>query len=134
MNNVRKLLGTVFFLLVLSSLIGGCATVNGRTVLFLQRGVILSLVHACTDSAIVYQAGVGEIGRVSGATPLQIPMQPAVMGDREIQVTVQSIDPSGKIVGTYNEEFHIDSQSTRARSWTISNGYSGGDRQTRCEH
>jgi hypothetical protein len=119
---------------ILAIVAGGCAVrTSSGTVFFLQRGIVLQLVHTCTDRARVYQAGPGLVAEVVGATPVDIALHPPVLGGREIQVTVQSIDATGKIVGTYVETLYIDYQHTTTQVWVIGNtGWSGGGRQARC--
>ena len=112
----------------------GCAVRTSQGVhFFLQRGVVLQLVHTCTDKARVYQAGPGFLQEIIGATPVDLALEPTVFGDRRISVTVQSIDTAGKVVGTYVEELYIDSNTTTAHTWIIGDtGWSGGGRQSRC--
>lgn len=123
------------FLVIFAVLASGCVvrTSSGR-IFFLQRGIVLQLVHTCTDQARVYQAGPGLVAEVVGATPVDIALEPPVLGGREIQVTVQSIDAAGKVTGTYVEPFYIDNYSTTTQTWVIgSTGWSGGGRQARCQ-
>lgn len=126
-------------LAIVAILATGCVARIGdpmgpRTVLFLQRGVILQVTHTCTDIARVYQAGVGLVAQIHGATPQEIPMGPALVGDRAISVTVQSVGVDGKVVGMYSDTFSIDVHSTTARSWIISSRVDRGGwgRTSRC--
>ena len=119
--------------------VAGCVArigdpMGSRTIVFLQRGLIVQVTHTCTDLARVYQAGVGLVAEVRGAAPQEIPMGPALAGDRGIHVTIQSINPEGKVVGVYGEGFWIDHASTTAQAWAITmSGWSGGGRQSRCQ-
>ena len=124
----------VFLAVLMAFAMSGCAvrTSSGR-VFFFQRGIVLQLIHTCTDRAMVYQAGPGFVQEVVGATPVDIPLQPPVLGGRQIQVTVQSVDSAGKVTGTFVESFSIDQYSTTTQVWVIGeSGWSGGGRQSRC--
>ena len=124
------------FILALAVMASGCATVGGRTVVFLQRGIILTVIHTCTDKAMVYQSGRGMVAEVVGATPADLLLGPAILGDREIGVTVQSF-ANGRVVGTSSMGFNIDRNSTTSQTWTISDdrtsgGWGQGMRRSRC--
>lgn len=120
--------------LCLAMLASGCVvrTSSGR-IFFFQRGVMLQVVHTCTDLAVVYQAGRGQVAEVVGATPADVALHPVVPGERYVNATVQSVK-DGKVVGTYTHQFYIDFDSTTSVVWTISNtgGYGGG-RHDRCQ-
>ncbi|MDO8569339.1 MAG: hypothetical protein Q7R89_00930 [bacterium] len=129
----------LFALLVLAMLVvSGCATIGapmGRErVWFLQRGVLLQVTHTCTDHGRLYQAGVGLVANIHGAEPQEIPLGPAIWGDREIRATLQSLNAAGKVVKVYVESFSIDQYSTMAQTWLISDGGGGGNpsRHARC--
>ena len=131
---MRKLFLALITLVVVAFM-GGCAArTSGGVHFFLQRGVILQITHTCTDRAQVHQAGPGLIREVLGATPVSVGLQPAMWGDRRIHVTVQSIDDAGRVVGSYTQVFAVDSRSTTAETWTISDNRSGGGggRYSRC--
>lgn len=115
-----------------------CATVlmpNGQSgrVIFLQRGIVLQVVHTCTDKARLHQAG-GIVMDILGAEPRDIPMVPAVFGDDRISVTLQSLDATGKVVRTHSATFQIG-RSTATQQWIIgddSGDWGGGGRHSRC--
>ena len=128
-------------LLVGALVVQGCAarlmTPQGpETVVFLQRGIILQVTHTCTDFARLYQAGKGLVGNVKGVEPHEIPLEPSIWGDREITLTLQSINSSGRVVGIYVETFRISNHSTTARAWLLSSSgrwfSGGGSHHTRC--
>ncbi len=127
-----------FFVCVLIALaVGGCANYQGpqgpRTVVFLQRGVILQVTHTCTGLAEVHQAGRGLVAVIRGARPQNVPMSPVIWGDREIQVTLISLNESGNVAGTHVERFYIDNASTTSQTWLLSNTWGGSpSRQSRC--
>mgnify|MGYP003393370309 CR=1 FL=1 len=112
----------------------GCAVrTSSGTHYFLQRGIVLQLIHTCTDLARVYQGGRGLVSEVAGATPVDIPLDPTIPGEQMISVTVQSINTLGRVSGTYLQTLYIDSRSTTTQSWIISDGYGGGGgRQSQC--
>lgn len=125
---MRNLTRAIFALSLLSTLTG-CAQVmmpggQRQRVLFLQRGVIVQVVHTCTDHGRLYQAG-GVVVDILGAEPRDIPMTPAIFGDDQISVTFQSLDASGKVVRTHSASFYVDQQSTTTQSMVISDQYSG---------
>ena len=125
----------IILIMLIALATSGCAvtTSHGR-ILMLQRGVILTLVHTCTDRAIVNQAGRGRVGEIVGATPDEFALQPVVPGERMIHVIVQSVDTDGKVAGVYSESFEIDRQSTTAQVWIIGNNNSsyGRGRRANC--
>lgn len=124
-------------LFLVAVVVSGCAqrymTPEGpRTHFFLQRGVMLQVTHTCTDRGVLYQAG-GVVVTVLGATPRNIPLDP-VLFDRNINVTFQSLDQNGNVVGTFSQRFPINQRSTTTEIWTISDGNrSGGSgKYSRC--
>lgn len=107
----------------------GCAmkynTPTGTQVhFFLQRGVMLQVVHTCTDKGVLYQAG-GVAITILGATPRDVPLDP-ILFSRAINVTFQSLDPSDKVIATFTQQFYIDPNSTTSETWVISKDSSGG--------
>ena len=103
---------------------------------FLQRGIMLQVVHTCTGRARLYQAG-GVVIDLIGATPRNIPLGPAIFGDDEISVTLQSLDANGNVVRTHAASFYIDQRSTTAVAWIISDsasGWSGRGRVMSCRY
>ncbi|PIP55455.1 MAG: hypothetical protein CO183_01655 [Candidatus Zambryskibacteria bacterium CG_4_9_14_3_um_filter_42_9] len=121
----------LFLIIVVAGLLSGCLTrveSSGRTIIFLQRGVVVSITHTCTEHFAVYQAGPGLIMKAQGSNPVQVPLVPALWGDQQIHVIVQSLNENGQIMGTYGQTFQVNQNSTIARSWIISNqrGWSGG--------
>lgn len=119
----------------LSLLTTGCLTriESDRSIIFLQRGVVVSITHTCTERFRVYQAGPGMLMDVEGSNPVQVPLVPALWGDQQIHVVVQSMNENGKIVGTYGQAFWLNQNTTVARSWIISNNaWGGGDRFSQC--
>ena len=121
-----------FLVLVLVAMAAsGCATryvtESGqiRTHIFLQRGVKLTIVHSCTDRAKVFQGG-RIVGEIYGGEPREFPLDPAVIGDNNIYVTVNSLDSTGKITGIYPLSIPIDRDSTKSHQWIISNNVYGG--------
>ncbi len=129
---MRKL----FLALLLAVVASGCAMrTSGGMVFFPQRGIVLQMVHLCTDRAMVYQAGVGTVGEVIGATPKDFPLVPLPLmgGSRQISVTVQSFDTAGLVVGSYTQEFYTG-QNTSVMTWVIGGaGWGGGGRRTPCQ-
>jgi hypothetical protein len=119
------------FVLALVALATSACTASIRTpygiqqYVFWQRGIILQVTHTCTDKGRLYQAGEGLIAEIVGAEPRDIPLMPAMLGDQQIQVTLQSIDESNKAVQIFVETFHIDYYSTTAQTWIITNSRSG---------
>lgn len=112
----------------------GCAVpVSGGIHFFPQRGIVLALVHTCTDRAIVYNGGL-PVAEVIGAAPMRIGLDPAVFGDRYIEVVVQSMSPQGKVLATYSGSFGIDYESTTTRTWIIGDdsGWYGHAMYSRC--
>jgi hypothetical protein len=116
----------LFTLVVLGMWCGGCASVNGRRAFFLQRGMVLTVVHTCTDLAKVYPTGSREGIDVVGATPFDIGLEPASFGGDQINVTIQSVDTEGKVTGTYTQAFRMNQRTTRTEMWVIGNSTSGG--------
>lgn len=112
----------------------GCAVpTSGGIHFFPQRGIVLALVHTCTDRAIVYNGGL-PVAEVIGAAPRRIGLDPAVFGDQRIEVMVQSISVDGKVFRTFTETFQIDYESTTTRTWVIGDqsGWYGTARHSRC--
>lgn len=128
----------LFILALVAVAVSGCAvkyqTPRGSsTHVFWQRGIMLMVTHTCTDHGKVYQAGRGLVADIIGAEPVNIPLDPAPIGSREIQVTLQSLDQNGNAKFVFVERFQIDYYSTTSQTWTISDsGWSGGGRQARC--
>lgn len=120
---------------LIALLTAGCAVPvsGGRIHFFPQRGIVLALVHTCTDRAIVYNGGL-PVAEVIGATPTRIGLDPAVYGDSRIEVVVQSMSADGKVFATHTASFDIDYQSTTTRTWIIgnSNTWSGSAYHTSC--
>jgi hypothetical protein len=114
--------------------VANCAVSTSRgRVLFLQRGVILQITHTCTDTAVVYQAGRGQIDVIDGATPSDVVLAPIVPGERTVSVTVQSVGAAGRVTGTYVDTFYIDQYSTTTQTWVIGgSGWTGGGRTSQC--
>ncbi len=127
----------IIALMIVALALSGCVVPisQGRRPLFLQRGIVLQITHTCTDTAVVYQAGRGQIDVIDGATPIDVALGPIVPGERTISVVVQSVNAAGKVSGTYAETFYIDNYSTTTKTWIIggSGGWAGGDgRTTQC--
>lgn len=122
----------------IAGMMSACATIHTPTGvqrhLFFQRGIILMITHTCSDHGRLYQAGRGLVADVRGAEPANVPMVPVVFGDREIQMTFQSLDEAGRVRTVFVERFLIDDWSTTSQTWTISdsNWTGGGGRQSRC--
>ncbi len=98
---------------------------GGGAIVLAQRGMTLQVTHTCTDLGRLYQTGVGLVADIRGAEPREFFLEPAVWGDREIQVTFQSLDQNDKVVGVYAEKFNTDRTST-TKTWIISNRRFGG--------
>ena len=112
------------FIVLIAVAVSGCASVNGRLVVFSQRGIVLNLIHDCTNQAKLFGTGNPAGIDVVGATPFEIGIQPVRGGD-DIHVTIQSIDTSGKISGTYSMSFDTYGP-TGTRTWIISKNFQGG--------
>jgi hypothetical protein len=117
----------VVLAVILSVISTGCASVNGKPHFFIQRGIVLTVVHLCTDEAMVYQTGKHPVD-VKGPVPVDIAMEPSVWGDRNIQVTLQSLDPTTHTLHTYAASFPIDYQRTTAWQWIVGPAQVGGSR------
>src|SRR6185436_1512788 len=113
---MRKLV-LAALLAVLSS---GCAIkVNGQTYLLLQRSVVVSIVHTCSHEALVSIVG-KEPKHISGPRPQSFVLTPLVVGERYIQVNVQSLNEHGEIAYTHVASFYIDYNSSTAQTWILS--------------
>ena len=89
-----------------------------------SRGVFLQITHTCTDYGRLYQSGYGLVKEVVGATPQGVQLDP-VGYDYQVEVTFQSLNKEGQVVGTYAATFWV-SQYTGTAQWIISNRSTGG--------
>lgn len=127
-----------FLLVVLVALVaGGCATGPGYNpglggwAFRASRGVFLQITHTCTDYGRLYQSGYGLVKEVVGATPQGVQLDP-VGYDHQVEVTFQSLNKDGQVVGTYPATLWV-SQYTGTAQWIISNrSMGGGGTQSRC--
>ena len=107
----------------------GCATTaGGRVPLFFSNSIALTVIHTCTERALIYSGSGGVPARIVGATPQSVVLTP-IFGDHYIHATVQSLNANGQIVGIYVASFYNGQGSSYARTWVIGNasGPGGGD-------
>lgn len=105
--------------------LSGCASATytnpggeRTTTLFLQRGVVLTVSHHCTPHAVIYQAGKGLVAEVNGPEPVTIPLIPTIVGEREIDLLIQST-MEGVVVSEDERSFRVDRNTTTSETWRL---------------
>lgn len=117
----------IILVLLMLLFVAGCfsTTVNGkpRKVLFVQRGVMLTVMNFCTPNARLFQSGRGVVvDSLAFGEPVNVPLLPPslVGGIRDVEVIFQAYSADWKVLrGVAVARFRIDSQGTRTETWIV---------------
>lgn len=108
--------------LVAAAAVSGCGATRSGVVLYFTRGVNLTIVHTCTDRAMVYH-GQDVLANMVGVAPKTVPIIP-FPGSNYATVTTQSLDASGRVVLTSTQSVYM-SDYEQEQAWFIGDGQGG---------
>lgn len=135
-NSPKRIVTLVMFgtIIIFTFVLSGCASTGGSGLRFyFVRGVNLTIIHTCTDRAIVYQ-GQEVLSTMVGVAPVTVPVVPNLGGDTA-SITVQSLDAAGGVIFTTSQTVYVSSYN-REPLWYISdsprNFGSGGVYRSNC--
>jgi hypothetical protein len=103
--------------------VSGCTSLRGNGLqLYFLRGVNLTIIHTCTNRALVYQ-GQELLADMSGVAPQTVPVVPRI-GGHYVSVIVQSLDNNGQVVSNHTQAIYIADTWDQEPAWYI--GDEGG--------